>query len=189
MEKRRENVCSGEVDMHVPKVGIAWSLLALLVNGCASSPAPHGWLPTATAAPRNAFGAWISVQTREGRNNQGIEGELIAVGDDSVFVLTLGGLMGLPRTAIRNATVATFDLSAGPLAGWAFFGTLATISNGVYLVFTAPAWILTGTFGASTASRAPLIHYPGKSWDEIGKHARFPVGLPVGLDRATLRGK
>lgn len=44
-------------------------LLAALGNaslGCASSPAPRNWLPTASEAPKDVYGGWIVAEQKSG---------------------------------------------------------------------------------------------------------------------------
>lgn len=175
--------------------GVSWSramtvaLAAALVSGCAHSPAPRGWLPTADAAGADAFGGWLVAEVGRGRDHRRIEGELIAVGTDSLLVFAADGVARVPRTAITRATVAGYDIAAGKLGTWTTLGTISTLSHGAWLLLSAPTWIIGGSIATSKASHAPLVTYPSRPWSDLARYARFPQGLPIGLDPATLRKK
>ncbi len=48
---------------------------------------------------------------------------------------------------------------------------------------------LVGMVADGVASEDAQVKRPKKSWEEIAEYARFPQGLPEGLDRAALRLK
>jgi len=183
--------------MRATRVGRAAGALALLA-ACVSNPAPSGWLPPADVAATEANGGWITVDTaaqaQSGWLAAGssprteIAGELIAVHADSVFVLAGSSLVSLPRAQVRRATLFAYESRWGELAMWGFFGTLSTASNGWYLGLTAPTWIITTAIAAGSRSRAPRVSLTDpRGWEGLRLYARFPQGLPAGLDRASLR--
>ena len=75
------------------------------------------------------------------------------------------------------------------MALWTVAGTLSTASHGVALLLSAPAWIIGGSVATTKVSHAPLITYPSRPWSDLARYARFPQGLPIGLDPATLQRK
>ncbi|MDQ3995737.1 MAG: hypothetical protein M3303_01830 [Gemmatimonadota bacterium] len=154
--------------------------------GCYRHSAPPGWLPRPEEA-RRGFGSWIEIQDRPGTPTQAVAGELLAIDADTVHVLADGRLVSLPRTSLCCVTVTAFRMDYSPLQLWAAIGTLSTASHGFGLILTGPVWLLTGTLAASAASYAPRI----RSTDPavLRPFARFPQGIPPGLDRATLRSK
>lgn len=119
------------------------------------------------------------------------EGELIAVGTDTVFLLSAEGLIAIPMRAITRATLTAYDAQWGGLAAWSTFGTVSTLSHGYGLIVSAPVWILTGSIATASASRAPRRQYRSGAevWREFRKFARFPQGLPPGVPRTSLRLK
>jgi len=188
--------------MHVNKgyVAALWCLLLLLVMGCASTSAPHGWLPDVDEAQQNTNGAWIVVRvtegdfaaggtTRRGATHIGGYGELIAVAQDTVFVLAEDQLLALPRTRIAAASLTAYDSDADLLGLWTALGTLSTLSHGYVLGLSAPVWLIFGTVSTTSESYAPRERYPSKTWGELGKHARFPQGMPPNLNRRALKPK
>ncbi|HEY2944210.1 MAG TPA: hypothetical protein VGN09_17375 [Vicinamibacteria bacterium] len=115
-----------------------------------------------------------------------VEGELIAVSDDRVYVLTDSGLVDVPHESVAKAILAAYATGEGQLAGWGALGTLSTLSHGIYLVITAPIWIIAGIMAAAGESRAGLVRYPEKPLTSFRLYARFPQGLPAGLEASAL---
>ncbi len=74
---------------------------------------PPGWVPTHGEAQRHerGFGNWGLFEARDGRAQA--EGELIAIGVDSLYVLTPVGVRVLPTAGIERATFAEFYWSSG----------------------------------------------------------------------------
>lgn len=166
-------------------------LAASLCAACASNPAPNDWLPSATEVPTDPFGAWIRIEFHSGTSRSQIEGELLAVDPDSVYVLAGEAVVAFPGDSIDSARVAWFESGAGALAGWTVFGSLATLSNGYLAGITLPLWIISGSFATSAQSRSPLLDYRPDRGNlmEMRAYARFPQGFPDELDRSALVGK
>jgi hypothetical protein len=179
--------CSGEADMRAADrwlVLIATSLLGL--PGCAHNPVPRELHVTAADAQRAVRGGWVMVEANQtsGGNRRAliVEGELIAVDESTIHVLTSTGLQSVrlePRLLIR---VVRFRSSSSSLAWWAVAGGLSTLSHGGFLILTAPMWAVGGVIAATAESRAAIAH------DVAGARsfARFPQGLPPGLDPRAL---
>lgn len=157
-------------------------LLLVLAIACASNPrTPDGWLPDREEAARDPYGGWAVVEGGGRRTT----GELIAVDGDSLFVLgENGGLVGRERARIRRVVVVKYRPPT--LWPWALLGGLSTISNGYLLIFTAPMWAIGGPLTIRAENRASRVEIPPGAWEDAAPHARFPQGLPRGLDRSTL---
>lgn len=185
--------------MRGPSVRHAAGGAAVLLAACVSNPAPSGWLPPAEIVAREAYGGWIVADTARdpqrgwyatgASSSAGVEGELIAVDPDTVFVMSRTVLVALPKEAVRDATLFAYDAQVGSLAGWAVLGTLSTVSNGVGLVLTAPLWIIVSSGAMASRSRAPMVELAeqGDRWAGLRLYARFPQGMLPGLDRGALR--
>lgn len=161
----------------------AWVGVLLLLSGCAHSSAPKDWLPRAVEAAEEANGGWILLRLEDDSKH---EGELIAVGADSLFVLEPDGCRGYGHAQIEHAVLTGYDSQAGRIAGWAVMGAISTVSHGYGLVITLPLWVLVGTVESISQSTAGRIEVTKTSWEQARKYARFPQGLPEGLDRAAL---
>ena len=166
-------------------VPVTAAVCALAV-ACANNPAPSGWLPSAQEAPEEPYGAWVQLRKID-RTELG--GEFIAIHGDTLFVLSeRSGLVALHRGQMDQARLAYYSSNWGLMAGWTTLGSLATISNGAFAVITLPMWLIGGTLATSLESRAPLEGVRRwTQWYELRKYARFPQGIPDGLDRRLLR--
>ena len=163
----------------------AWALLGGGLWACATNPAPKGWLPAAAEAPRSTRGGWI-VLTRSGGGKAGrVAGELIAVDEAGFVVLTTTGVAKVSLPQVERARVAGYASAWSELALWDGAGVASTLSHGGFLVFSVPMWLV-GTAFMAGESKAPLIDYPAKPVAQLRKYARFPQGLPPGLDEALL---
>lgn len=154
---------------------------------CASSQAPPGFLPTPDEAQREAYGGWIVVDFKTGGS---YSGELIAISRNEVDVLQPARpharLVRLPWASIARMHLEEYRTQAGKLSLWASLGTLSTLGNGVFLIFTAPIYIIVGSITAAIASRAAFLEYPDNDFNDAWKFARFPQGLPPGVDECSL---
>ena len=143
----------------------------------ASSGAPAGWLPSVDDLGRSGRGAWITIR-HPGKGKPTTAGELIALADDRVYVLASDGLRIVPAAEVRSALVAVYASSADAEVGRSFI----TLSHGRLGFLTALPW-----YGlVHDTSRAPLLKHPPLPLDGLARFARFPYGLPPGLDLGSL---
>ena len=174
-------------------------LLACVGLGCASVPAPAPLCLSPDRIQETAFGVWTELQTTAGSNATAVDatakalgsgawvrGELIAVEEDSVYVLTPARLVGVSKADIASARLYTFAPNTASLALWTVLGSLSTASHGFLLPLSLPVWIIAGTAMTVSESHAPEVKVPGESWGNVRVFARFPQGLPPGLDRSAL---
>jgi hypothetical protein len=163
---------------------LAWVLCAgLIAWGCASTNAPDRWLPEPENVPLDAYGSWMRVRSDSGQ----VLGELIAFAHDTVFVAD-SVLHAIPSGIIKTARLVKYD-EAGLIGAAVPLGFLSTVSNGWYLVFTGPLWLIGGTIAAIARALDPIIDYPGEPLAAFRAYARFPQGLPTGIDRSSVRMK
>jgi hypothetical protein len=163
----------------------------VLAVACAGNPAPSGFLPSPAEAVSDVYGGWIEAGVmRVGKEDSTIAGELIAARADSVWIFPDGGhVTALATNAIRNGRLVRYHSDAGAVAGFTVVGILTTVSNGAFLIITAPLWIITGSVAASSESRAPQRDVPPLGWADLAAYARFPQGLPPGIDLEEIRPK
>ena len=198
-------------------------LLAVVVAGCATPPRPPATYETdGVELGLDPYGRWVQLDIlreppgapqpdRDRSRFSGImlddpdrdtdrtfrlEGELLAIEPDSLFILSLStGVVGVPTTKVEHATVFvhTTDVTAG--AAWTVTGAVSTLSHGYFFLISLPVWAIVG--GVSTYQ---LAHEGTKSYtqrgadgktgskrlDEMRKYARFPAGLPDRVDRTNL---
>jgi hypothetical protein len=132
------------------------------------------------------------VELRGAPATEVVRGELIAVSDDSVFALTQAAeFRAVAQADVSRAVVASYASQYEMLAAWSMIGTVATVSHGWFAFLTAPVWLIAGPIATAAQSRAPLedVAPTRSSWTDVNMYARFPQGLPLGLDRSQLRPK
>ena len=156
---------------------------------CAKTSAPKDWLPTPEEAQAASYGGWIELTYREGQQDRPADGELIAVNADSVWLLNRKERLVLPTVAVKRGKLTAYEAQTGGLAGWTVGGTVATVSNGVFFVFTAPMWVIGGSLATGAQSHAPERSSPPLKWADLAPFARFPQGVPEGMDFRSLRAK
>ncbi len=161
---------------------------AILAAACATNTAPSGFLPSPRQAQSSAYGAWIELE-QVGSSRRTVEGELLAVTTDTVWVLADSGAVVLPTSAVARGKLTAWSSGAGAVAGWTVLGVFSTISNGLLAGITAPLWIITGTVAGSGESYAPQRNVPPQGWAELARFARFPQGMPPGLALTALKLK
>lgn len=169
--------------------------LASLLAGCATRHAPPEWLPYAQEASRQAWGGWIQLQVGEGASAQSAVGELLAVSPESLLTLRDSTVSAFPLRSVTRATLEVYDPQSDKLGQITLAGTIGTLTHGYWLIFTAPLWLIVGGSSTAVLSRGGLIEYSAAdsakgrrvlTWKDLSLHARFPQGMPPGLDRTAL---
>ena len=138
---------------------------------CAGKTTPKGWLPTPKEAQETAYGGWIELRYLENAEARGAAGELIAVSADSVWVLTDDQGLVIPTASVREGKLTGY--AARSLRGWTLAGTLSSISNGAFLIFTMPAWLIGGSLANRSESRAAERKSPPLQWAELARLRDF----------------
>jgi hypothetical protein len=164
---------------------IVGSLIATLSSGCTLNAAPPKWLPTASETA--VYGGWIRLEVQSEGGGAPVEGELLALNADSVWVLTAVETRAVPRARVRKGSLTAYDPEAGHLATWTLLGTLGTASHGVISAITAPLWVLTGSLATASQARSARLERPPRDWADLARYARFPQGPPPGLDLRAIR--
>jgi hypothetical protein len=157
------------------------SLLAVLLCACVSNPDPRK--PSLENVERSGYGGWIVMTTRQGAR---IEGELISVEGVFVRVLHYGRLPLLAVQTTEIASAELFKYESEGFGAWGALGSVSALSHGFFLVLSIPVWLISTGVVSSIESRSVILHYPEDSWAELAKWARFPQGMPEGIDERAL---
>ena len=149
--------------------------------------------------PRNmnimTHGCWISIDTsitNDEATSSIISGELIAVQNDTFYILTPVVLVAVPAKELRTANLFMFKDQTNK---YLLATGIGLIPNVIGVFVGNPVSILGIPFaivGATTAlieNSANRLRFPKKNkLNEFNKFARFPQGIPsgVGLNELTL---
>jgi len=179
--------------IHKKIIYLLWLLHFLNFFGCATSYAPENYLPDTDDVPQNVYGGWLTVITEPDSlisNDKWMmySGEFIA-SEDSVIYLLYDSLYRIPKRRITESTLELDGKSTGAYGGWVAGGSLLTISNGYYLVFTLPLWLFAGiptVAGESTRDRYEEDYPTQEYWNSIKMFARFPQGV-ADIDLSELK--
>jgi hypothetical protein len=161
--------------------------LAGAAGGCRSNPDPRS--PSTAQMQKQSIGAWLVARMRHG---QTISGELIAVEREVVLVLSWAerpeqrALLALPVVDITQAELFRYVSAASNLGLWGLGGTLSTVSHGVLLLLSAPIWAGVSSIMAAYESRHMIVEYPEQPLAAMANWARFPQGMPPGVDARAL---
>ena len=161
-------------------------LLAASLAGCAvTQTAPRGAVPSASRVSDDPRGAWVRVDAPGGA----VAGELLAVEADRVHVLTpQGGVVVVEVGGGVAGRVEAYRGAWGGAAGWAAVGAVSSLTHGFFVSLTGPLWGLAGLVASRPASDEGFFAIPGeRTWAEVRAFARFPQGMPPGLDPEALR--
>lgn len=148
--------------------------------------APRRSVPKRLDISTDAFGGWIFLNNYDSEAE--IQGEFITIGTDSLYIMVDGQVLAHDLDDIDKARVVLFNTNNSAYAIWTFLGFISTISNGYFLVFTGPMWLITGAaVNSGEAKRINYFDYPSYDWEELIKYARFPQGFPEGINLMDLR--
>ncbi|OZC02180.1 hypothetical protein [Rubricoccus marinus] len=175
--------------MRVSLSPLALLLTAVLASGCVSSrSSPRGVIPQSSELAAYPMGAWIGLETRD---RVAIQGELLAVDEESVHVLTTENeYLVLAKPFVYKARVEAYRNEGWKgTSAWAGVGAASTLTHGFFLVFTAPAWALGGMLTSIAESNRGFydLRDAEVGWRDVAPYARFPAGMPEGLDTSRLR--
>lgn len=97
----------------------------------------------------------------------------------------------MPTATIVDRKLTGYAARAGTVGAATAAGIVSTITNGVVLLLTAPAWAIVGTVATVAQASAPVMRRPAKSqdWRYLAPFARFPQGLPPEVRLDQIRPK
>lgn len=174
--------------MSVPRKLTAMVALAA-VTGCAT-------------APRQPFvlGRPVEVATKTGEPEKG---ELLAVGPEQFWLLQKDQVKTVPVSGVKRVRVWRHDVNGSRVSAFATIGALVTGSllagacvsvegnDGARClglgVVVAATWAIVGGLKVQSVARNARLDLT-TNWKALEPYARFPQGLPEGLDLHSLEG-
>ncbi len=164
-------------------------VVAIVLSGCKTMKAPKGVVPNRKDMMVQAYGAWFYTTDLGPRQPQ-TEGELIAISADSVYVLDGDTLKTFVLKDIQRARVIAFNNQSSSYTLWTSLLAVGTLANGAFASFTLPLTLAVGIpTTIAEAKRQNFFEYPLHDWNQLGKFARFPQGLPQGLNTNDLKAR
>ena len=166
----------------------------ILFGGCQSALIPAGYNIGPREVTKSFTGCWIDILSGSGDSAAlqiNLSGELIALQDDTAYILTEISYAAIPVKNIKSAKLHVFKPQG---AIWPVFGLLSFIPNivggianssfgGGFLLLGIPVAASGILFGLGEIQSNATLKYPDKnSFNEFVKFARFPQGLPSGLE-------
>lgn len=159
---------------------------------------PASYMQKPVDATMNIKGSWIVLNTHNDTlpfDDKSISGELMAIQSDTVYLLTDSALMAVNRNMISSAVLYLFNSQsaiAPVIAGlFSMPSVLGAIikDDAAFLLLGAPL-LLTGAIMGFNEDGGNVMKYPDKyQLNDLIKFARFPQGLPSGLDPEKLHLK
>lgn len=155
----------------------------LALSACSTIKAPKGQVPRRQDLVNDAFGGWMLLTLT---SQQKVEGELLALTADSIHIINQTRF-SFAKTEIVSGRLIMYITDTQRFGRWATAGTFGSITNGWFLIFTMPIWIITGiATKSSEANRINYLDYPPTDWNYLNRYARFPQGFPAGLNRSEV---
>lgn len=134
---------------------------------------------TANIADVPVHGAQVYVEQSDGSET---EGELLAADAKGVTVLEpADDISHVDARNIQSVEVILYHSGSSVTAAWTVFGTLSSLSHGMWAIFSMPVWILTGTIASANARSDSKLAVDRFELDALHQFARFPQGLPPGF--------
>ena len=171
--------------MRRPKRRVVHTMIAVALTGCATARPP-------------VFGRPIEVTPTMGHEDSVARGELLAVGETGVWVLESNRVREIPFAEIQKVRVVLHGLNGRMATTWAGAGAVGTIgalavacsevegtSCGPLALLAIP-WALVGIPSAASLEKSSRVFLGPDNREALVPYARFPQGLPEGLDPRSL---
>lgn len=165
--------------------GIVHAMIAVILTGCATARPP-------------VFGRPIEVTPTAGHEDSSARGELLAVGEGGVWVLESRRVREIPFADIQKVRVGLHGLDGRAAGTWAGAGAVGTIGGLAIacsqvegtscggLALLAIPWALVGIPSAASLEKSSRVFLSSENREALVPYARFPQGLPDGLDPQSL---
>lgn len=161
------------------KTKILFIAIIFLAVGCGS----RYYVPSFNDIKTNTFGARIEVTTLD---NIWIEGELISADINNIVVLRDDSLK-CELVPLRNIKNFKIEYARGKFYGWsipvfAAFG----LSHGMNGILTIPINLIS-TISITAGGANAFTYLNNVPTDSLFQFARFPGGIPKGIDTSSIK--
>lgn len=177
------------------KIKLLSALLpVLLLTGCRSVQEAYQYTPSLSNSGTYLYGRWVVVNYTAAEDSAYIytkSGELIAYNDKRLYVLDLVRMNIIPDSLITTATLFMYRKNPKAVIITTlvmivpnFIGALAYPDYAPEFLALAVIPVINGIIFTSIEKGVPnnQLRYPKQDLEEFTKFARFPQGIPEGLD-------
>jgi hypothetical protein len=179
------------------KIIMLLSGFIFFLSGCRTSRVPVDYSYSKRNLKVEISGSWteIKLNTKDiSASETSISGELIAVQSDTVYVLTRMGLQGIHKYKINEAVVYMYKNQAGIYTTVTVLLYVpdivaALITGEPYFLLIGVPWLILGGVMAmieGSDETNNLIYPYNSQMQELKKFARYPQGMPPGIDKSRL---
>jgi hypothetical protein len=159
-------------------------LCLLLISAIMVSCEQYRHLPTPYEWPQNPMGATVEVQV-DGLRKE-VHGELIAMDSAMLYILTKGSMVTVEMSRAKKVELHVSRSSENPqiITAWSYLMPLITLSHGWFFILTFPVNAIAGALISEDARNSTYgkIYFRPVPFHEISKFARFPQGIPDGVN-------
>ena len=161
----------------------------LFLSGCATNWVPDRWLASPEQSQVQGYGGWVTVTFNAPPKRPPVGGELISVASDQLIILTPSGAVDVSKDGTKRVVVDGYEQDVRPVRRAWLIGSLPSISHGYFAAITVGLWSAAAQAALREAYSYARVTYPAQPWPDLRRYARFPQGLPTGLDVHTLQAK
>lgn len=145
-------------------------------------------LPKPVELSEYTKGMWMACDIKNGSK---VAGEIIVIDSSQVLLLSENNLINTVRKNVISKAFVEFSLTTDypEKLKSADVIPVLTVSHGWFMVITLPLNLAIVVPTVSTHRRGSYaVEYPDKiTWQELFKFARFPQGVPEGLEFSQLQ--
>ena len=172
----------------------------LILTECQNSMIPRAYMPDPSMAGKSVAGSWIVITIQQDLQlspQAEMSGELIALENDTLFLLTDSEFLKIRQDAVSTAVLFPFRPQSKAIYVITGLSLLPTLIGaiirpdpGAALLIVGIPLVVTGTLMGMSEHYGNVMRYPQKySLNDLGRFARFPQGMPPDLDPEKLHLK
>jgi hypothetical protein len=158
-------------------------IIGLIVIAISSCSSPK-YLPSSDKIDVNEYGSYIELLHM---NRSMIDGELIAIDSNQIVILTdkEKTCVTVPVSEVKRFSL---EYAKPKHYGWSIpVGLVLPFIHGWYSILTIPIHLIVTISVTASGERAFKYNNKKMTYDELRMFARFPQGIPPGIDLASLK--
>lgn len=165
----------------------AWSRITYVDDGVAVE--ANGELIAADSILMYVLSPQIKKKYPSRRSALLITDDLPRLYADTVHILAQDSIIAINIVKITKGRLVTYDARGSVIGAWTALGAVSCVSHGVAGGISMPVWILVGSIATSAQGYSAVQSHPPVAILKFRQYARFPQGLPDGIDLTSLRPK